>query len=114
MAGIQVRESRKGTALVVTPRGRLDARTAGGFQELLSAWIAKGEKAILLDCSDLTSASGAGLRCLLVAAKQLQEGSGRLAICGLRENVASVFRDSQFDAVIRTFPDERAALVSDR
>ena len=107
---MQVEESKKGTVLVVAARGRLDARSAGGFQGRLAAAIHGGETRILLDFSDLADTSSGGLRSLLVAAKRLQGSNGQLAVCGLTENVAAVFRDSGFDAIIRTFPDEGAAL----
>ena len=109
---MQVQESKKGTVLVVAPRGRLDASTAGEFQRRLSASIDGGETRILLDFSDLTNISSAGLRTLIAAAKRLQGGNGQFAICGLRENVASAFKRSGFEEIIKIFPDESAALAS--
>ncbi len=109
---MQIQESKKGTVLVVAPRGRLDASTAGEFRERLSASIDGGQTRILLDLSDLANISSTGLRSLLVAAKRLRAGNGQFAICGLRENVASVFKRSGFDAIIKIFPDEGAALAS--
>jgi anti-sigma B factor antagonist len=111
-AGMQRVESKKGLVLVMSAQGRLDAASAGEFQGRLSASIDGGENRILLDFSDLTNISSAGLRILIAAAKRLEGGNGRLAICGLRENVASIFEVSGFDAIITTFPDEHAALAS--
>jgi anti-anti-sigma factor len=111
-AGMQLEESKKGTVLVMSAQGRLDAGTASDFQGQLSASIDGGESRILLDFSDLTTISSAGLRVLLAAAKRIEGGNGQLAICGLRENVASVFKVSGFDTIITTFPDEGAALAS--
>lgn len=110
--GMHMQESRKGTVLVVAAQGRLDARTANAFQGRLSASIDGGETQVLLDFSHLTTISSAGLRSLLVAAKRLQGGNGQLAICGLKENVAALFKASGFDAIIRIFPDEGVALAS--
>jgi anti-anti-sigma factor len=109
---MQLEESKKGTVLVMSAQGRLDASTAGEFQGRLSASIDGGENRILLDFSHLTNVSSAGLRILLAAAKRLEGGNGQLAICGLKEDVASVFRVSGFDGVITVFPDEGAALAS--
>jgi anti-sigma B factor antagonist len=111
-AGMQLAESRKGSVLVVSAQGRFDAATAAEFQGRLSASIDGGEIRILLDFSDLTNISSAGLRILLVAAKRLQAGNGQFAICGLSEDVASVFNVSGLGAIITTFPDEDAALAS--
>lgn len=112
MAGMQLEEAKKGSVLVMSAQGRLDAGTASDFQGQLSASIDEGESRILLDFSDLTTISSAGLRVLLAAAKRIEGGNGQLAICGLRENVASVFKVSGFDTIITTFPDEGAALAS--
>ena len=111
-AGMRLKEAKRGTVLVMSAQGRLDAGTAGDFQGRLSASIDDGEDRILLDFSDLTNISSAGLRILLAAAKRLEGDNGQLAICGLRENVAAVFKVSGFDAIITTFPDEGAALAS--
>jgi anti-sigma B factor antagonist len=111
-AGMQLEESKRGTVLVMSAQGRLDAGTASDFQGQLSASIDGGESRILLDFSDLTNISSAGLRVLLAAAKRVEGGNGQLAICGLRENVASLFKVSGFDTIITTFPDEGAALAS--
>ena len=110
--GMHVQEAKKGAVLVVATQGRLDARTAGEFQGRLSASIDGGETRVLLDFSDLTNISGAGLRSLLVAAKRLQGGNGQFAICGLTETVATAFKVSGFDAIIKIFPNEGAALTS--
>ncbi|MGH6917161.1 MAG: STAS domain-containing protein [Geminicoccaceae bacterium] len=109
---MQVQESKKGMVLVVAAQGRLDGSSADEFQGRLSASIESGETRILLDFADLIYISSAGLRILLITAKRLKEGDGQFAICGLTENVASVFKVSGFDGVIKIFPDEAAALAS--
>jgi ferrous-iron efflux pump FieF len=109
---MHMEESKKGAILVLALQGRLDAGTSGGFQERLQAKIDSGETRILLDFSHLTAISSAGLRSLIVAAKHLEDGKGELAVCSLRQNVASLFKLSGFDAIITTFPDEGAALAS--
>ena len=109
---MQIQESRKGAVLVVAAEGRLDASAADEFQGRLAAALDGGETRILLDFSELTYISSAGLRILLVTAKRLKEGGGQFAICGLSDNVASVFKVSGFDTILRIFPDEGAALAS--
>jgi anti-sigma B factor antagonist len=109
---MQIQEARKGTVLVVGAEGRLDASTVGEFQGRLSALIDGGETRILIDFSDLSYINSAGLRTLLVAAKRLKGGDARFAICGLTENVASVFKVTGFDTLINIFSDQGAALAS--
>lgn len=109
---MQVQESKRGAVLVVAPTGRLDGSAADEFQGRLSAAIDRGETRILLDFADLTYISSAGLRILLVTAKRLKEEGGQFAICGLTENVTSVFNVSGFNTIIRIFPDQAVALAS--
>ena len=98
--------------LIMSARGRLDVVAATDLQRRFSASIERGESKFLLDLSGLTNISSAGLRVLLAVAKRVEAGEGQLAICGLCENVASMFKASGFDAVIAIFPDKRAALAS--
>ncbi len=110
--GMQLEESKKGAVWVAAARGRLDAGSAGELQERLSTAIDGGEARILLDFSGLATISSAGLRSLLVAAKRVEGNNGQFAICNLRQNVASLFKLSEIDTIIKTFPDEAAALAS--
>jgi anti-sigma B factor antagonist len=111
-SGMKVQETKKGKVLVVAAQGRLDASSAGELQDKLLASIDSGETRILLDFTELDYISSAGLRILLVAAKRLKEGKGQFAICGLTDNVASVFKISGFDSIIQIFPNQGTALAS--
>ena len=109
---MQVKSAKKGAVLVVAVEGRIDGSTADEFHGQLLASIESGETRVLLDFSDLTYINSAGLRIVLVAARRLKEGNGQFAICGLTENVASVFKISGFETIIKIFPDQGAALAS--
>jgi len=98
-----------GQVLVMSPAGRLDAHTAPDLQEEVLAHVDRGDTCLLLDMSGLTYVSSAGLRAILVAAKKLQEKSGRFALCGLSDNVAEVFEVSGFSSILDIHPDSASA-----
>ena len=107
-----VASNKIGQILVMSPAGRLDAETAPGLQDQILTQIEAGETAVLLDLSALNYVSSAGLRAILVAAKKLQAEDGRLALCGLSEQIAEVFEVSGFDTILAIHPDQAAALAA--
>jgi anti-anti-sigma factor len=109
---MELKEYRQGATLVLLPEGRLDARSAAGFEERLLGLIAAGERSILLDFARLDYISSTGLRTLLTATKRLNEGDGRLLLCGLTANVRDVFRVSGFDTILEIHPDAATALAA--
>src|SRR5436190_23214581 len=83
-----------GAARVVSPRGRLDHDNCEGFQrdlaEQLDACTHEGA-ALVLDMSGLEYVSSAGLRCLMIAAKQAASRSSRIGVAS-PQPVVSAFR----------------------
>jgi stage II sporulation protein AA (anti-sigma F factor antagonist) len=104
-----IASNKVGEVLVMSPAGRLDAHSAPDLQEEVLAHIDGGDTAVLLDMSGLTYVSSAGLRAILVAAKKLQEKSGRFALCGLSDSVAEVFEVSGFSSILDIHPDSASA-----
>ncbi len=64
---------------VVCPKGRLDSATSPAFEQDLMKRIAEGHALMVLDLSGLTFISSAGLRTILLLAKQMKSLGGRLA-----------------------------------
>jgi anti-anti-sigma factor len=70
---------------------------------------------LIFDMRDVRYVSSAGLRVILIAAKQAQSASGGVAVFGLQANVAQVFAISGFDKVITiadSDADARASLAA--
>lgn len=103
MGAVELTETRREKALLVTVQGRLDSATSAGFENKLTGLIAGGEKAIILDCAGLAYLSSAGLRALLVAAKKMKAASGQLVISALRDEVKEVMELSGFTTVFPIF-----------
>ena len=95
---------------VLAFEGRLDTQTSPDAQQQLTRLIEAGEKRFIVDFDKLDYISSAGLRVLLVAAKQLKEIDGELRICSLNEIVREVFGISGFTTIFKIFGSESEAL----
>ena len=112
-----VTEQRDGDVVVLEVTGRLDSTGAAAFEEELLGRIAKGDRFIVVDCSDLRYINSAGLRVLLVAAKRLSASGGAIAIAGASGQMRSVVEIVGFDSVFPvcdTVEMARAAVLSAR
>ena len=102
-----------GDVLVFAPAGRLDHDSVDAFraslQPQLDAALDAG-RGVLFDLSALEYVSSAGLRCFMLAAKQVSARNGRMALAAPRPVVAEIFEISRFDMVLRVFPALREAL----
>lgn len=89
-----------GMVQVLGLQGRLDGANAPELERSLLGALAssQGQTRLLVDLSALDFISSAGLRVLLLAAKQLRAASppGRLLMAGVRGNVREVFEMSGF------------------
>ena len=95
---------------VLAFEGRLDTQTSPDAQQQLTRLIEAGEKRFIVDFEKLDYISSAGLRVLLVAAKQLKGIDGELRICSLNEVVGEVFDISGFTTIFKIFGSEPEAL----
>ncbi len=91
-------------------KGKLDTQTSPDAQEQLTALIEKGERKILVNFEKLDYISSAGLRILLIVAKQLKTADGELRVCGLNDVVKEVFDISGFDMILPISASESEAL----
>lgn len=90
--------------------GKLDTHTFSHAQDHLSELIEKGERKILVNLEKLDYISSAGLRVLLIAAKQLKPDGGEIRICSLNDVVKEVFDISGFVTIFKVFVSESEAL----
>lgn len=97
---------------VLAFEGRLDTQTSPNAQQQLTRLIEEGETKILVNLEKVDYISSAGLRVLLVVAKQLKTTDGELRICSLNEVVKEVFDISGFDLILPISASESEALES--
>jgi anti-anti-sigma factor len=91
------------------PRGRLDSHSGPLFEQELLEYIAGGCSRLLIDFSELTYISSAGLRVILVAAKRMKAAGGKFVLAALNDQVSEVFEISGFSRLLDIVPDYASA-----
>jgi anti-anti-sigma factor len=106
---------RYANAVVLRASGRLDQETCEGFRADLAAHVERAVRdrhALILDLSQLEYVSSAGLRCLLMASRQMKAGGGRILVAEMQPMVAEIFGISHFDLMFEVVPTVREALAA--
>ncbi len=103
---MEITSRKEENKLIVAVQGRIDAGTAPAFEKALCDFIAQGENAFHIDLHGLEYISSAGLRSLLVAAKQLKARQGEIVFSGLQGSVKDVFRISGFNTIFKILEKE--------
>jgi anti-anti-sigma factor len=97
------------SATVLDIVGRLDGSTADVLRAALDDLIAERPERLVLDLGGMEYVSSAGLRVLLMAAKQVRGTSTTLVLCALRPQVTEVFEISGLSAVFSIVPGRETA-----
>ena len=110
---MEIKNKTYGDVLVLSPEGRIDHANSEEFRNGLVPFIDRcksdGER-VVLDLAGVDYISSAGLRILMVAAKELRAAGAKIAVADLRPIVAEIFAISRFDRVLGVFPSVRAAI----
>lgn len=103
--------AREGPILIAGLSGRIDGTNARQVQTDLESALEDDDRQLLLDFADLSYISSAGLRVVLLVARQLDQKGGQLAVCNLSESISEIFKISGFDKIINVHADRPAALA---
>ena len=100
---MELTERRAGNTVVLAPAGRIDMATADQFRDrllpLITSAAAEGQS-VVLDFAGVDYISSAGLRVLMLAAKEARSSGGRIAVAALQPLVNEIFQISRFDKVL--------------
>lgn len=99
-----------GTALIASIDGRLDSSTAPTIEAELVKQAASGGN-LLLDLGGLDYISSAGLRVVLIVAKQLKQAGKDFVLVGLKPHIRDVFEISGFLGILTVAETRDAALA---
>ena len=91
--------------------GRLDAATSVEAENTITGVIEEDHKKILINLEDLSYISSAGLRVLLVAAKEMKAKCGKIVLCSMIDSVKSVFEISGFSIIFEICATKEDAIA---
>jgi anti-anti-sigma factor len=100
---------------VLSPSGRIDHATADAFKTALAPHVARcaaGQDRLVLDFRAVEYISSAGLRVLMLAAKQAKAQGGAFALAALQPIVREIFEISRFTLVMKVFGTVDEALAA--
>lgn len=101
---MQISDTMQDNVCQVSLEGRFDANTAGYIEQFLRGRMGEGCKRFVLDMENVPFVASAGLRVVLVIAKELrQQDHGDLRIAALQPNVNKVFEISGLKNVLQLF-----------
>ncbi len=109
---MQVTTENKNGSLVIVTEGRVDGSNAPEFQEALKEAIKEGGQKVILDFENLSYISSAGLRVILMFAKQLRRENIAFAACSLIASVKDIFAISGFDKIIPIHASQKDAIAA--
>lgn len=99
--------------VLVDISGRIDHTNAEAFRTALSPWLeqctATGSR-LVLNFGALQYISSAGLRVIMLAAKQAKAQSGFVAVAAMQPVVREIFEISRFHLVVPCFDQVRDAV----
>ena len=95
---------------IISLNGRMDAISAPDFEEKMGQWLNEGETSFIIDLLELGYISSAGLRSILVIAKELKSKGGKLMCAAPQDEVEKIFKISGFSSMIPTYESLQVAL----
>ena len=108
-----VNQARFADVVVLSVSGRVDHATSEELRNTLTAPLSHcgaGQDSLVLDFAGVDYISSAGLRVLMLAAKQATAQKGFLALAAVQPLVREILEISKFTLVLRTEPSVRDAV----
>ena len=98
--------------LIANVGGRIDGGNAQDFESAMQKVIEDADSALIIDLSDLSYISSAGLRVILLIAKTLTKRSAKFSICGLSGPINEIFVISGFNKIISIHDSREDAIAA--
>jgi anti-anti-sigma factor len=108
---MELNTDRRESVTIVQVQGRLDTISAPEFEQQIIGLMDMGESAFIVDMKGVEYISSAGLRSILLVAKQLKPRKGSMAFCSMTPMVAKVFSVSNFSSLFAIHDSLETALA---
>ena len=86
--------------IIAKPFDKVDATNADDFAESMLD-LFKNCKNVVLDFTNLNYISSAGLRSVLIAAKEAQNIGGSFVLCSMQEHIFEIFKMTGFTEMLK-------------
>lgn len=107
---VKVGWSRDSGILVANVTGRIDNANSAECEEMLRSGIGDGEQALVLNLSQLSYISSAGLRILLLMAREFTGPDQAFGLCALSSGISEVIHVSGFAGIMSVYDSQAAAV----
>ena len=101
-----------GPGLLLQARGRINVLTADAFEVQVRRAVASSDRDVIMDASQVTYLSSAGLRVFLQLWQELRREDRTLHVCALRPYIRQIFEIVGFDQIITIQADTAAAVAA--
>jgi anti-anti-sigma factor len=105
-------EEKNGKVFVLVLSGKLDIEGAKMLVEKMTQILDGGERHIVLDFTDISYINSAGLRGLILVAKQLASSGGKLVLAAVSEPNQNILEISGLTSIFTLRPTRAEALGS--
>ena len=112
MKSFEILQSERNGFAVLAPAGRLDTKTAPDFEKKILELLKGGTRRFAVDFTPTEYVASAGLRVLVMLAKKMAGGEGRLVLCGMQDTVHEVFEIAGFTSLFTIAPTLDEAVAS--
>ena len=103
---MQIHKQQVGAVLVITPQeDRLDASVAGNFKGFMVDVINQGKHKLVLNLERVDFVDSSGLTAIVSTLKSLGLAGGEMVVCGIKNNVAALFKLTRLDKIFKVFDD---------
>lgn len=109
---MDLKTERENGALIVCAEGRIDGANAREFEEAITTAIDEQDRVVIMDLEHLSYISSAGLRTILLTAKNLSRRGAKFALCSLQEPIRQITKIAGFDRVIPNHDDRAGAVAA--
>ena len=108
-----LQETLPGQVYRLAPQGRLDAVTVPALETAIDEQLSARHFRLIIDLAEVGYMSSSGLRALLRARRQAQQGGGDVVLCAMNERVTEVFEMIGFNNLFKIYatPAEAAAAL---
>jgi anti-sigma B factor antagonist len=99
-------------AVVVSLDGELDLHESPRVKDKLHPALNAQAPSVVIDLREVTYIDSSGLALFIETLQRIQAYGGKLALCGLRPSVQSIFEIARLDQIFKIYPDQASALAA--